>query len=912
MSDNSLESRKEFEIIVDVDTCIHDFLEFQVIRSPDAPAVLCRNESLTYHELNSRANQLAHYMRTLGVGPESVVGICTHRSMDMIIGILGVLKAGGAYLPLDPSYPQERLSYILKDSHAQFILTQSGSVGSLPEEGPRTICIDQNWSDISAFSTDNPEKITSSDNLAYIIYTSGSTGNPKGVMVTHSNLCHFVRIASSALDIYRQDRYLQTASIAYALSVRQLMIPLSFGSTLILATSDEIRDPLALFKLIKEQSVTLMDMVPSFWRTCIQRLSDLSVDERTYLLANQLRRIVTVGEPLYSDIPHDWRFKLRHPATLVNIFGQTETTGVVAAYPIPDEPQTPAGIVPVGKSVSDTKLYILDSKLQPVADGEVGELCVSNPCIARGYLNQPDLTATKFIPNPFADGFSERLYRTGDLARYGKDGNIQFLGRGDQQVKIRGQRLELSEVEIVLRQYPGVQECVVVVRGEKPDDKSLAAFIVPSQNQNLASRDLRTFLKQRLPDYMVPSSFAFLDKLPLTPNGKIDRLSLPEPLYSGVSRDATIYFSPRNDIERKVANIWQELLNINIIGIYDDFFELGGHSFLAVRLFSRIERDLGVRLPLTTLFHATTIAQISVLIKDQGQSEQTWSPIVPVQTMGDKPPFFGVHGHEGGVLFWRDVVDRLSTDQPFYAIQAQGVDGLLPALTSIEEMAGLYIDNIRKIQPHGPYYLGGYSMGGVIAYEMAQRLFREGEHVNFLVMLDTHNPKNVRVPIVGDVDGKMTPARNTESNISGLKKLNQKISRYSRRLAKLNTKERMFHIFHDLSYRAERMFVYSRVGISRFLGQRLSDALLLSYLRFAHSGALRAYVPTAYRGKVTLFRASQSLNANPDDSPLSWKTLANGSFDVFYFDATHNILSAKYAKEVAQQLAECLSDAFSV
>jgi len=910
MLDNNLNNQEEAKIIVDTKTCIQDFIEYQVVRSPNVPAVICKTDSLTYYELNSRINQLAHYLHTLGVGPESVVGVCTHRSMDMVVGILGILKAGGAYLPLDPAYPRERLSYILQDSGAQLVLTQSELVGSFPENGLQKICIDQNWSDISAFSTENPAKLTSSDSLAYIIYTSGSTGNPKGVMVTHSNLCHFVRIASSALDIYQQDIYLQTASIAYALSVRQLMIPLSFGSTLVVATSDDIRDPLSLFGMIKDKNITLMDMVPSFWRSCIQRLSDLSVDERDHLLDNHLRRIVTVGEPLYSDIPEDWRSKFGHPAVLVNIFGQTETTGVVATYPIPDAPQTQPGIVPVGKSVSDTKLYILDAELQPVVNGETGELCVSNPCIARGYLNRPDMTAAKFISNPFNDGFSDRLYRTGDLARYGDDGNIQFLGRGDNQVKIRGQRLELSEVEIVLRQYAGVQECIVAVRGEKSDDKYLAAFIVPVKNENLASRELRAFLKQRLPDYMVPAIFVFLDKLPLTPNGKIDRLSLPDPRHLEVSKDKPFYFSPRNDIERKMALIWHELLHVDPVSIHDDFFELGGHSFLAVRLFSRIEQDLGVRLPLTTLFHSTTVAQISALIKAQGQLGKDWSPIVPVQTKGDKHPFFGVHGHEGGVLFWRDLVEYLPDDQPFYAVQAQGVDGFLPALTDMEDMARLYIDEVRKIQPHGPYYLGGYSMGGVIAYEMGQQLFRDGERVNLLVMLDTRNPKEVRVPHAEEANQEKALTGDDVSNSAGLKRLNNKINKLSSRLAGLTMKERVAYIFHDLLYRLERIFAYTRVGISRLLNQRLSDALLLSYLKYAHSQALRGYVPSVYPGKITLFRASQSMDANPDNLISSWKSLANGNFEVFYFNATHNIISAEYAKEVAQQLAECLSKAF--
>jgi len=906
MLDRNLKHRKEFNIIIDDSTCIQDLIESQVIQSPHIQAVICGNESVTYDELNARANQLAHYMQTFGVGPEVVVGICTHRSMDMIIGILGILKAGGAYLPLDPSYPQERQSYILKDSGAQIILTESNLVGSLPENRLRTICIDQNLSDISAFSVKNPKKNTLSDNLAYIIYTSGSTGNPKGVMISHSNLCHFVQIASSALNVYSNDKYLQTASIAYALSVRQLMIPLSLGATLVLATSDEIRDPLALFELIKEQNVTLMDMVPSFWRTCIQRLLDLSIDERKYLLNNQLRRIVTVGEALFSDIPHDWKTKLEHPAVLVNIFGQTETTGIVAFYPIPDEKQSPAGIVPVGKSVSSTRLYILDTNLQPVLHGEAGELCVSNPCLAKGYLNQPELTAAKFIANPFTDGFSGRLYRTGDLARYGKDGNIQFLGRGDHQVKIRGQRVELSEIEIVLRQRSDIQDCVVVARGENPVDKYLAAFIKPAQDQKLTSGELRTFLKSHLPDYMVPTIFVFLDKLPMTPNGKIDRLALPDPRKSSISMGDTYYFEPRDVIEQKVLMIWQELLNVTPVGIHDDFFNLGGHSFLAVRLFSRIEQDLRVRLPLTTLFHATTVAKISALIKDRAQLGEAWSSVVPVQTEGSKPPFFGVHGHEGGVLFWRDVVAYMPVDQPFYAIQARGVDGLLPALGSIEEMARLYINEMRKIQPYGPYYLGGYSMGGVIVYEMAQQLIQDKEKVNLLVMFDTQNPRQVKVPTTGDNDGQ-----EAKSNLIDLKKLNQKVTKYFRRLSELSIKERTTYILHDIGYQGERIFVYFRVEMSRLFNKRLPDALLLSYLKFTHSQALSKYVPTVYPGKVSLFRASQSLDLNPDDSILSWKTLVNDNLDVFYFNATHNIVSAEYAKEVAQQLIECLSKASS-
>jgi len=887
--------------------CVQNLIESRVAQAPDAIALNWMGNSLTYNELNSRANKLAHYLRHLGIGPDNIIGVCMERSFEMVIGILGVLKAGGAYLPLDPSYPKDRISYILEDSGAKLVLTHEKTAGVIQKDGCQLISLDLNWSDISVASEADPEKITRSENLAYIIYTSGSTGKPKGVMITHSNLCQFIRIASETLDIYQKDKYLQTASIAYALSVRQLMIPLSCGSTLVLATADATRDPLALFDLIKRQNVTLMDMVPSFFHACIHRLSDLPEVERSFLFDNQLRRIVTVGEPLYWDIPNDWINKFMHSARIVNIFGQTETTGMVAAYPIQEGLPGLTGIVPIGKSILDTRLYILNSDLELVANGETGELCVSNPCIARGYLHQPELTKEKFIPNPFSDGFSDCLYRTGDLACVDKDGNIQFLGRGDHQVKIRGQRLELSEIEVALRQHSSIKECVVSVRGETPDDKFLVAYIVPFNDQNLSSMDLRTFLKQRLPDYMVPSMFLFLDVLPMTPNGKIDRLSLPDPRDVAITSSGKFYIDPRNDIERRVSTVWQELLNIESIGIHDDFFDLGGHSFLAVRLFSRIEQDLGVRLPLTVFFHATTIAQISALVEDRRQAERNWSPVVSVRTTGSNPPFFGVHGLEGGVLFWRDMFEYLPDNQPFYAIQAQGVDGLLPALTSIEEMSRLYIDEIRKIQPHGPYHLGGYSMGGVIAYEMGQQLIRNGEKVNSLVMFDTLNPKQEMALAVE----ASAMSQDVGSICISLKKLSWRIYDHVHRLLQLkNLKKQMAYISQDINYHIKRKFVYSWVSVLMIFGRRLPDTLLLSYLKFVHSQAVHKYVPSPYPGKVILFRASQSVSLNEDDSVLSWKSLTNGNIDIFHFEATHNITDREYANKIAWQLMECLSRSF--
>lgn len=905
MQNNHIESKRHFGINPDNDMSIQNLIEFQAVKSPDSFAVKCGEQQITYSELNHRANHLAHYLRNLGVRPEALVGICVTRSIEMVVGVLGILKAGGAYVPLDPSYPQQRLEFILEDARAQFIVTQSNMLDSFSKLDAQVVCLDHDSHEVDVQSSENPQKTTSLENLAYVIYTSGSTGKPKGVMITHANLCSFVRIAKSALDVTQNDKYLHNASVAYALSVRQLMVPLSCGATIVLATSEQTRDPFMLFQLVNSQNVTLMDMVPSFWRTSIQRLSDLPMDERQGLLKNHLRRIVSIGEPLLSDIPYDWKFKLEHPAELVNIFGQTETTGVVATYPIRLEPRDKQDhVVSIGRSVPGTQLYILNADLKPVRAGETGELCVSSPCLARGYLNQPELTAEKFVLNPFKDGISNRLYRTGDMARLQEDGNIQFIGRGDHQVKIRGQRLELGEVEVGLREYPGVSDCVAVARGDQPDDLYLVVYIVASANLSIV--ELRKFMQERVPEYMMPSAYVLLDALPLTPNGKVNRLALPDPVMLDRSEVYDVVDLPRDEIENAIAKIWRELLRLETVGIHDSFFDLGGHSLLAVRLFARLERDLGVRLPLTTLFHAATIAQLAKIVANPDDSMPSWSSVVLINKKGNKPPFFGIHGHEGGVLFWRDLVKELPEDQPFYAVQAQGVDGVKPPLTRIEDMASLYLSEIRKVQPRGPYYLGGYSMGGEIAFEISQELFRQGERVNLLVMLDTRNPARAARLVIHNAGGDSILIDDPGIHVTRSDRWKQKVLWHSRRLSELNLRGQVAYLIHNIVYQADHIVLFNLAKALRVLGKRLPDRLLLRYLRKSHSQALRNYVPIRYAGRVTLFRSSESLPANPDDSLIGWGPLAEGGLEVFHFNATHNLINIEYAEEVAQKLNECL------
>lgn len=878
-------------------------------KTPNAIAVQCGDEQVTYSELLARANRLASYLRQSGAGEGTLIGICLPRSVEMVVGILATFIVGGAYVPIDPSYPKDRISFMLEDSGTTLVITESTLLNIFSTHNARLVCVDREASDIARQPADSPIENPPPESPAYVLYTSGSTGKPKGVMVSHCSLSEFARVTQSALDVDKSDIYLQTASINYALSVRQMMTPLACGACLVVASAEEARDPIALFELIKRRRITLMDVVPSLWRTCINRLLALPANERETLLDNHVRRIVSVGEPLLFDIPYDWRMNLGHGARLVNIFGQTETTGVVSTYDIePEEHDAREGVVPIGQSVADTKLYILDSALNPVHAGKVGELCVSSPCLALGYLNRPELTAEKFIPNPFKDGYSERLYRTGDLARRRGDGVIEHLGRGDDQVKIRGQRLELGEVEAEIRKIPKVQQCVVVAKGKSPDDRFLAAFIIASEA--LSVKDVKTFMRSRVPEYMVPSAYQFLDAFPLTPNGKLDRLALQDLPASFVSEsDIPASELPRNPTEQKLAEMWKVLLKGKAVGIYDDFFDIGGDSFSAVRLFGWIEGEFGIRLPITILFREKSIAQLANLIDQGGDATANWDPLVPIHTRGARPPFFGVHGQEGGVLFWKTLMGFWPEAQPFYALQAQGVDGIKPSLTSIEDMAALYISEIRKVQPRGPYYLGGYSMGGEIALEMSQQLHHQGERVELLVMFDTRSPgRRLKLPAHG-VSAASASLSESQTKANPYKDWLQKIQWHLRRLSVLNPREILSYIKRDLFYRIERVWVYALVSVFRVFEKRLPDNLLLDYLRKSHTQALNSYFPQWYSGQITLFRASETLSAEPEDALLGWKSLAGGGFEVFHFNATHNLLGPEFSKEVAAQLIACLDRA---
>ena len=645
-----------------LDKCIHQLFEERVASTPDKVAIIFGDQQLTYRQLNGYANKIAHYLQQLGVGGESLVGLCVERSPSMILGILGILKAGGAYVPLDPAYPKERLAFMLQNAQPRVLLTQESLTAELPEHTAQVLCLDANWHLFAQQSEENLKQAAFVGNLAYVIYTSGTTGTPKGVRVTHANLCHYVQAMQKELGITAEDVYLHTASIAFSSSVRQFMVPLTQGATVTIATSEQRKDPLELFAGIKQHDVTVIDIVPSYWRNCNHALSSLDCGSRQVLLCNKLRLILSASEPLLSDVPHHWRFQFQHGAKFINMFGQTETCGIVAVYPISSQPDEQVKVVPLGCPIANTQIYLLDQNLQPVPIGVPGELYIGGLGLGEGYLNRPDLTALRFIPNPHSQEKGARLYQTGDLGRYLPDGTIEFLSRSDYQVKIRGFRIELTEIEAVLSQHPSVQEAVIVARDLELRQKYLVAYVVPSQESLYQVDELRNYLRAKLPDYMVPSTFIMLRALPLTPSGKIDRQALPAPDQARPKIENLV--APRTPVEEVLAGIWIEILGIKQVSIHDNFFDLGGHSLLATQIVSQVREAFRVELRLRSLFETPTIAGLAELIETAMRNGEKLeiSPIERVPRNEALPLSFAQQ------RLW--FLDQLDPSNPFYNISS--------------------------------------------------------------------------------------------------------------------------------------------------------------------------------------------------------------------------------------------------
>jgi amino acid adenylation domain-containing protein/non-ribosomal peptide synthase protein (TIGR01720 family) len=595
-----------------VDKCIHQLFEQQVEETPDAVAVVFEEQQLTYRQLNEQSNQLAHYLHSLGVGPEVLVGLCVERSIQMLVGLLGILKAGAAYVPLDPTYPQERLNYMLEDSSVLVLLTQESLVKLLPQSQTQLVCLDSDWQVIQQNSKNNLNSGVTSTNLAYVIYTSGSTGKPKGVTIEHQSLVNHSQAIRAEYGLTYNDRILQFANFGFDIAAEEIFPTLVSGATLIMRYQMMFFSFRDLHQLIEQQKLTVLNLPTSYWQGWVRELSQLDAE-----LPASLRLVIIGTEAVVWEQFSVWLEHINEYMSWCNSYGPTETTITSTVYKptsnfLLEEDNL---VVPIGRPIANTSIYILDRYLRPVPIGIPGELHIGGAGLARGYLNRSELTQEKFIPNPFSDEPSARLYKTGDLARYLPDGNIEFIGRIDNQVKIRGFRIELGEIESILNTHPQIQQAVVIATEDIPGNKRLVAYVVTHSN-SLSNNQLRELLEQKLPEYMVPSVFMFLDTLPLTPNGKVDYKALPAP-FEEISRNLE-FVPPRTPTEELIANIFASVLGLQGVSIHDDFFKLGGHSLLATQLMSRIRQTFEMEVPLRTLFESPTVEQLNQALSELG------------------------------------------------------------------------------------------------------------------------------------------------------------------------------------------------------------------------------------------------------------------------------------------------------
>src|ERR1043166_5811680 len=592
--------------------CIDRLFAAQVQQTPELAAVIFGEQQVTYAELDGRANQLAHYLGKLGVGPEVKVGVFMERSLEMMIAVLGIVKAGAAYVPLDPNYPAERLSFMLADAAVEVLITQTALVYRLPANDAHVLCWEREWERIAQERDTTPVRRASADNLLYVIYTSGSTGQPKGVAMTHRGVYQLLSWQGRNLALEAGQRTLQMASLSFDVSFQEIFAAWCSGGTLVLLSEAERRDVPKLLAYIKAAGIERL-FLPF---VALQQLAELADEEL------KVREVIASGEQLRITPPLIKFFSELQDCVLYNQYGPSESH-VVTSFKLTGTPDSWPALPPLGRPLDNSQTYILDDQLQPVPIGVVGELYIGGSSLSRGYLNRPELTAARFIPNPFGAA-GTRLYQTGDQAKYQSDGNIEYAGRGDQQVKFRGYRIELGEIEAVLDQHPGVSEAVVMARASADGRQRLVAYVVAETTIN----ELREFLQQRLPEYMVPGVFVPLPELPLTPSGKVNRKALPEPDGSRPELEKE-YVAPRTAVEEVLAGIWSEVLGVEEIGIEDNFFELGGHSLLATQVVSRVREAFRVELPLSELFERATIGELAVVVEAglRGGSESADEPI---------------------------------------------------------------------------------------------------------------------------------------------------------------------------------------------------------------------------------------------------------------------------------------------
>jgi amino acid adenylation domain-containing protein len=706
---------------------LHGLFAARAARTPGAPALACGDRTLTYGEVDARAGRLARVLRGRGVGAEVRVAVCCARSPEMVIGMLGVLRAGGVCVPLDPAYPAERLAFILADADVRLVVTDAATADVIGALGIETLVLDgAGEEDGSAL----PEIAIDPRSAAYVIYTSGSTGTPKGVVVEHGAAAAHVAAFARTLALSPPDRVLHFAPAGFDVSIEQTFLPLVSGAALVLREG-EPWSPAEWVERTAALGITVANLAPAYWTEVV------AASEGSALPA--LRVMLVGADAMPSAGVRAWRNAVRTPARLMNAYGPTEAVVTATVHHVPADGEAggyAGAVVPIGGALPGRAAYVLDAFGAPAPAGVPGELCLGGGLLARGYGGRPALTAERFVPDPFSATPGARMYRTGDRARRLADGALEFLGRVDAQVKVRGFRIEPGEVETALERHPAVRDAAVLARSDAGEAPRLVAYVAAPGADAPSAAELRAHLRARLPEHMVPSAFVVLDALPLTPNGKLDRRALPAPEGG---RGADEHVAPRDGLELRLARLWAEVLGLDAVGVRDDFFALGGHSLVALRLLASVERMTGRRVPMATLLAGPTVERLAAALRADEAAAPT-GPLVPIQPAGDAAPLFLVHAAGGNVLSYAALARHLGPDQPVYGLQSRGLEGGEPIHARIEDMAADYLAELRAVQPAGPYRLGGWSMGGLVAFEMARMLHAAGERVELLALVDTPAP----------------------------------------------------------------------------------------------------------------------------------------------------------------------------
>ena len=833
----------------------------QVAKSPNAVAVQSESETLTYAQLDARSDAFAADLVERGAAPGKLVGVCLERSPELIVALLAVLKTGAAYVPLDPAYPAERLKWMKEDSGAAFAVDRVPSPPNLGAGGQKRIGVQ-------------------SDAPAYVMYTSGSTGTPKGSAIPHRAIARLVKNTNYA-PLGPGDVVAQLATPAFDAATFEIWGALLNGATLWLFDKDLVLSPRKFADALKARKVSALFLTVALFNELIREVPDALATVKYAMFGGDAASPLWVRKALEAGPPQN----------LINGYGPTETTTFAATYRVTEVPEG-ATSIPIGKPIANTTLYVLDARLQPVPIGVAGELYIGGPGVALGYRGQPEHTAERFLDSPFVSG--ERLYKTGDRVKFLPDGNIDFLGRFDNQVKIRGFRIEPGEVEAALASHPDVTESLVLVREDEPGEKRLVAYVVGKTD------GLREFLAERLPSYLVPSAFVNLDSFPITANGKVDRAALPRP--EGQIVEERQYVAPSSEREERLARLWAEVLGVEKVGAHDGFFEIGGHSLLAVRLFARIEAEFGRALSLASLFAAPTVARQAVLLGEGPQFAVAPNPValprfdslVPLQTEGNRPRLYCVHHGYGDLTGYHDLVKNLGSDQPLWGFQARGIQGDQEPVECITQMAENYVKELRALQPSGPYHLTGFSLGGVIAFEMARQLRASGQEVGLLALLDTYAPIFFyKEEHRGNLLAELADAASTLRRIAP-----------EDRWAFTRNKSRV------AGSRIKALFTRSEPETGTPEELKLREAI--QRVEAASRKALREYVPSDYAGDAVIFRAQEQEIQTDYDPVLWWQNVLKGRVTVKDVPGDHHaIIQEPGVQELARLLRECL-DAVAV